>query len=279
MSHDEHLHAHWNIWRHERVTALTHPYGWSSPIAQHWLQEGTSNVSLPDLPGLWSAGNGKLTYTASEQEVVDPPPLTLDGTALTGATVIESGRFSQSGHAEAKLILSGEREIETIVRSTPTGGNLYAVRVRDPRSAATAETLPIDAFDYVRAWRVSATFTPHVPTDLVRETLAEGVVDHVQSVGTVTFSDPNGKQHELVVFGNESRAFTHFRDATSGAETHGNGRVLEVPVTDITRVETLTLDFNFSYCLPCALTTYVSCPVPIAENRLDVAVTAGERNR
>ncbi|MDA3147022.1 DUF1684 domain-containing protein [Leucobacter sp. UCMA 4100] len=208
------------------------------------------------------------------------PPLTVQGAPITRPTVIENGRYLMGGHPEAQLILSGEREVETIVRRTPSGGNIYAVRVRDPRSAATAETLPITSYDYDAAWRIPAHFEPHAATEVVRETLAEGVIDIVRSIGTLSFTLGDGlAPQQLVVFGTPGRAFTHFRDATSGAETHGNGRMIELEITDVTEPAEIIVDWNYAYSMPCSLTPYVSCPVPIAENTLDVAVTAGERLR
>jgi uncharacterized protein (DUF1684 family) len=41
---------------------------------------------------------------------------------------------------------------------------------------------------------------------------------------------------------------------------------------------TVTLDFNWASNLPCAFTDYATCPVAPAENRLSVAVEAGEKN-
>jgi uncharacterized protein len=39
----------------------------------------------------------------------------------------------------------------------------------------------------------------------------------------------------------------------------------------------VTIDFNRTLNLPCAFTAYATCPLPPAENRLPVAVEAGER--
>jgi len=41
----------------------------------------------------------------------------------------------------------------------------------------------------------------------------------------------------------------------------------------------VTLDFNRASNLPCAFTDYATCPVAPADNRLAVAVEAGEKIR
>jgi len=68
--------------------------------------------------------------------------------------------------------------------------------------------------------------------------------------------------------------FVPFLDATSGRETYGAGRYLDVePELD----GTFTLDFNLAYHPYCAYSPVYSCPLTPAENRLAVRVEAGER--
>jgi uncharacterized protein len=67
-----------------------------------------------------------------------------------------------------------------------------------------------------------------------------------------------------------------FADATSGVKTYPAARSLSIakPGAD----GTVTLDFNRASNLPCSFTDYATCPVAPAENRLPVAVEAGEKN-
>lgn len=69
--------------------------------------------------------------------------------------------------------------------------------------------------------------------------------------------------------------FLPFQDETSGGETYGAGRYLELPVLEDGRVR---LDFNYAYHPFCAYSPEYSCPLPPPENRLPVAIRAGERN-
>jgi len=72
--------------------------------------------------------------------------------------------------------------------------------------------------------------------------------------------------------------FIPFTDATSGEETYESGRYIDLEIKDITN-ENVLIDFNKAYNPYCA---YVSgkynCPVPPAENRLIVAIRAGEKS-
>jgi len=68
--------------------------------------------------------------------------------------------------------------------------------------------------------------------------------------------------------------FVPFRDATSGRETYGAGRYLDLASE---RDGTYVLDFNQAYNPYCAYSDTYSCPLPPAENRLPVPIEAGER--
>jgi hypothetical protein len=69
--------------------------------------------------------------------------------------------------------------------------------------------------------------------------------------------------------------FLPFRDSTSGSETYGAGRYIDVdpPASD----GTVTIDFNLAYNPYCAYSDRFSCPLPPGENWLSVPVRAGEK--
>jgi uncharacterized protein (DUF1684 family) len=65
-----------------------------------------------------------------------------------------------------------------------------------------------------------------------------------------------------------------FRDGTTGTETYGAGRYLDLePTVD----DAYELDFNRAYHPYCAYDDQWSCTLPPPENRLPVRVEAGER--
>ena len=71
--------------------------------------------------------------------------------------------------------------------------------------------------------------------------------------------------------------FIPFTDATSGEGVYESGRYIDLEIKDIDNDKVL-IDFNKAYNPYCA---YVSgkfnCPIPPAENRLSVAIPAGEK--
>ncbi|MBF8963661.1 DUF1684 domain-containing protein [Pontibacter sp. FD36] len=74
----------------------------------------------------------------------------------------------------------------------------------------------------------------------------------------------------------EEKLFVPFTDKTNGFDTYGGGRYLDVPFKE--GATTATLDFNRAYSPFCAYNPEYVCPVPPKENRLSVAVEAGEKN-
>jgi len=78
--------------------------------------------------------------------------------------------------------------------------------------------------------------------------------------------------------------FLPFRDATSPSESYGGGRYLfdtikgshPVPVPGKSDWRHMTLDFNYAYNPSCAYNDHWVCPLAPIENRLRVAIRAGE---
>lgn len=69
--------------------------------------------------------------------------------------------------------------------------------------------------------------------------------------------------------------FVPFRDQTSGKETYGAGRYLDLHPAG--PADAYDLDFNLAYNPMCAYSDEFSCPFPPPENWLPVPVRAGER--
>lgn len=68
--------------------------------------------------------------------------------------------------------------------------------------------------------------------------------------------------------------FVPFRDRTSGRETYGAGRYLDLPLEG---EDAAVVDFNLAYHPYCAYSDAFSCPFPPPENWLRVRIPAGER--
>ena len=68
--------------------------------------------------------------------------------------------------------------------------------------------------------------------------------------------------------------FIPFRDATSGKESYGAARYLDLPVE---HNDQYAVDFNYAYNPYCAYSEDYVCPLPPQENWLQVPIRAGEK--
>ena len=68
--------------------------------------------------------------------------------------------------------------------------------------------------------------------------------------------------------------FVPFKDATSGLESYGAARYLDMKVE---HDDNYLLDFNYAYNPYCAYNEGYICPLPPTENWLKVAIRAGEK--
>lgn len=71
--------------------------------------------------------------------------------------------------------------------------------------------------------------------------------------------------------------FLMFNDDTNGDTTYGGGRYIDLSKTDI-KNGSMVIDFNKAYHPYCHYSSGYNCPIPPAENYIDVAIEAGEKN-
>ena len=93
-----------------------------------------------------------------------------------------------------------------------------------------------------------------------------------------------GQQIQLNVYQNldaapqEKYLFIPFKDATSGDDTYGGGRYLDIKYKDTPPQDSILLDFNLAYNPYCVYNSNFSCPIPPKENWLSVKIEAGEKD-
>lgn len=73
----------------------------------------------------------------------------------------------------------------------------------------------------------------------------------------------------------QSGYFLPFRDSTSGKESYGAGRYLDLEANPD---GTVNVDFNMAYNPYCAYSDAYSCPLPPSENWLSIPIEAGEKS-
>ncbi len=127
-------------------------------------------------------------------------------------------------------------------------------------------------------WRVRAELETDDPAGPVTDQLADGF----RRVGSLRF-EYDGATHVLSAYWLDAYGgglFVPFGDDTNGGPTYGGGRyVLDTAKGAELGAEgdRIVVDFNYAYHPSCAWDARWSCPLAPTENRLAVAVTAGER--
>jgi uncharacterized protein len=83
-----------------------------------------------------------------------------------------------------------------------------------------------------------------------------------------------GQSAELTLYSSDDGFFLPFVDILAGKETYPAGRYIEVQQL---QHGLFLVDFNLAYNPYCAYNEQWSCPLTPAENRLKVAIRAGEK--
>lgn len=115
-------------------------------------------------------------------------------------------------------------------------------------------------------------------------TTSSGKTKDAQKYALLTFNI-NGKPYQLYTYQllklkekaeTANELFLPFTDLTSGKESYGGGRYIDLQIGNIVNNK-IIIDFNKAYNPYCAFTTGYNCPIPPRENVLPLPVKAGEK--
>lgn len=165
---------------------------------------------------------------------------------------------------------------------------LYREHPQSPVPRPTRTSFRAEHFDYDPALRFAVALEPAPPPQpgAFALQLPNSGADALSfsRLGRVAIPFAEGSRGLSVFWmaGYAGGLFIPFRDATNGTETYGAGRYLvdaakSADLGGDPRTGTLLLDFNFAYQPSCAFDPRWACPLAPPENRLDLAIRAGER--
>jgi uncharacterized protein (DUF1684 family) len=168
------------------------------------------------------------------------------------------------------LIELGSLRLKVIER-----GERLGIRVKDLDSAAARNYTGPVFFPIDMKYLVTGDFVASDGKKSVDVPNVLGDVTPTPIVGEVHFK-LNGQDLTLSALGGEPGKGLSFviSDLTSKTDTYPGGRFLD---TDPVANGKLVLDFNRAYSPPCAVTPYATCPLAPKENRLPIAISAGEK--
>jgi uncharacterized protein (DUF1684 family) len=260
----------WRLARDERLRA---PDGWLTLVGLTWLKPGPNRFgSARDNDVILPAGTPPHAGTF----VVDGRAVTLavePGVALTmGGAPAKPGAFRTDAAPAPDVLGSGTVTWQVIERGARLG-----VRVKDSASPARRAFAGSRWFAIDPAYRAVARLVPRAGTTKMIVPDATGGRQELVSPGTLELT-LLGKPVRLdpVLDGDDDDdQMIVFRDLTSGRQTYGGGRFVRARRQPD---GTFVVDFNRAYAPPCAFTPYATCPLPPPQNRLTIAVPAGQKN-
>ena len=224
------------------------------------------------------------------------------------ATPVYQGVFSQMSmplekpspitESAQEQLLDFRRSVERLYASTRNSEASLVDRSSDfrrdrdrlfhhhPQSALSDEQKAhfkgLSYYDYDSAWRFELPVDADVEPEVIEMQLQDDGMLRMRRFGRVHFRAA-GQNVSLSLFwlmGYGGGVFLPFRDLTNGSTTYGGGRYLldTIKNADLGHEgHCLVVDFNYAYNPSCAYNARWHCPLAPEENRLPLAIPAGEQ--
>jgi uncharacterized protein len=257
--------------RADREVTLKRDTGWLTVAGLHFLTQGDNRIGsdptndiVLDFPSVPKHA-GVITVTGTAVRI----------RAAEGQTL----RINEALTTESELHGAFDQKPTDTVQFGPVtffvhySGPRLALRVRNQESPLRTHFRGLRWYDPNPAFRTAGTFTPYEEPKVVMVPNILGDLEPFKAIGTVTF-ELSGVRHTMEAWGTPKSLWLVFRDRTSGAETYPSARFLYTPPVADGQV---VIDFNYAQNPPCAYNPYTTCPLPPPQNRLPIAIEAGER--
>jgi len=261
-------------WRAQHEAKLKAENGWLTVVALDWLKEGENRVGSNSsfevpLPKPAPERVGTITVKGGKARFRPAPGVPV---TFNGKPAVETD-LKPDTDPKYDVLDIGRVRFFVIQREEKLG-----VRVKDNDSAARREFTGLLWYPVDPAWRVQASYVPWDKPHPVTFDTAAGVKEQDQSPGYVSFVR-NGKEYRLEPVVDDNQLWFVMRDGTSGKTTYAASRFLyaDLPKDGLQKKGTVQLDFNKAENPPCVFTNFATCPLPPPQNRLALAVTAGEK--
>ncbi|MEO5962995.1 MAG: DUF1684 domain-containing protein [Thermomonas sp.] len=261
-------------WRAERLARLTKPDGWASLIGLHSLEPGPHRLGSAEDNGIRLAmGPAHLGVLTVKGDALTFVPERGVKIAIDGVPVQGSANLQDDTQPEGPSVISfddGNGVATVIVRA-----DSYRLRVKHADADTRLHFAGLDYWPAQQDWQVKARFIPNPAGKTMQIPNIIGSIDEMANPGVLEFAR-GGKTFRLEALDEgEGTLFLVFADRTSGHGSYGAGRFIDAPMPDAQG--NVVIDFNQAYNPPCAFTPFATCPLPPPENRLDLAVDAGEK--
>jgi uncharacterized protein len=235
---------------------------WLKPGENSFGTDAGSAIVFPKGPA--HAGVFELQGTEVTVKLAPGVSAAVAGKAVTVARLLPDTSENPT------VVEMGSLRLKVIVR-----GRRIGIRLKDLKNDAANHYRDPTFYPLNPAYRVVAEWIPAQGKQTVDVPNVLGDIDPTPVAGTAVFKIQGHEGRLTDLGGDPSKGlFFVFNDLTTRSETYPGGRFLDAgPVEN----GTVVLDFNQAYNPPCSVTPYATCPLAPRENRLAVAITAGEK--
>ena len=258
-------------WHEDRIASLKEPDGWLKVAGLFWLDEGVNtfgsksgmDVRFPENTVPDESGHFELKGDSVMLELQNDVDIRLEnGNPFEGGIVYSP---------DTTLTLQYARLTWFVLQRD----DLTGIRLFDSESPYYTEFRGLERFEVDKKWRVEAEFRPHDEPETINVTNILGQTNPDESSGKLVFTIDD-EEYSLAVLDRDDQFFIPFADQTNRRDTYGSGRFIYTDTPD--EDGKVTIDFNQAYNPPCAINPYTTCPLPPEPNRLDLSITAGEKD-
>ena len=183
-----------------------------------------------------------------------------------------------SCNSQDKRPLVGETKYQQKLNADFKDASKSPLKKKDLKNFKGLDFFPVDSTFIVTA---KLTKTINAPTFEMATTTDRKPL--YKEYGVLTFT-LKGKDCKLTIYQSQDDLrdekykdylFLPFTDDTSGNESYGGGRYMDVMTTDEKPNGTIVLNFNNTYNPYCAYNDRYSCPLTPRKNHLDLEIKAG----
>lgn len=186
--------------------------------------------------------------------------------------------FLISCNSKHKRPLIGKTEYQQKLNASYKDATTSPLKKKDLKKFKGLDFFPVDSSFIVTAKLIK---TENAPTFEMATTTDRKPL--YKEYGKLNFS-LKGKDLELTIYQSQDDLkdekykdylFLPFTDDTSGEDSYGGGRYMDVLTTDEKPDGTIILNFNNTYNPYCAYNEKYSCPLTPRKNHLDIEIKAG----
>jgi uncharacterized protein (DUF1684 family) len=263
-----------DAWHDMRIAYLKKPDGWLNLEGLFWLKKGKNsfgsdakadchydNKNFPSMLGNFIYQGDSVIWENGSKALID----------INKVKVTPGMEYKVFDDYEKAAVMDWKQFSWVVIKREDKVG----IRFRNLKAKTLLDFKGIARFPIQKKWHFKAKLVQPVQ-DFLMITNVLGQTVSSKNAGKLIF-EKDGETFSLdVIDENGPTLFIVFADETSGKSTYGAGRFIDIPRPD--KDGNTSIDFNNAYNPPCAFTAFATCPLPPKQNRLSIAIEAGEKN-